>query len=138
LFGPNTLFPPTPDQLESIISFLSSSSKGAAPGSCPFPVKATEHNRPRWSHYHAAKYFNIYRNRYDHRLPEFDLGLGCVWRGSDWPELNDESWIMHHFYQVSMKEVKLDEAAVAAASERMKLVTPGSPFWCRVNGERYP
>ncbi len=47
----------------------------------------------------------------------------------DFPEINDQLWLMNHEYQVENDGVPFDEAAVAAAKESMKNITPSSPLW---------
>ncbi|KAI1868788.1 hypothetical protein JX265_006767 [Neoarthrinium moseri] len=130
LSGPITIFPPTVDQLEKLVSFLGleSEDSDAASTACPLPILASKFNRPRWYRYHATKYFHIFRDKYDSRLP-----LRFPWPdklvGKDFPELDDQLWLMNHEDQVANDHVPLDEAAVTAAKQRLKNITPSSPLW---------
>ncbi|KAK3942857.1 hypothetical protein QBC46DRAFT_457253 [Diplogelasinospora grovesii] len=126
--SPRTLFPPTPDQFQRFVDFLQSEKSGSGTASsCPLPIRPTKHNRPRWFHYHASKYFHIFRDKYDSRHPEFFL-----WPErpsiTDFPEMADHAWWTVHQLEVAMGEVQLDEAAVAAAMESMKNITISSPL----------
>ena len=127
MLGPRTIFPPTHDQLKNIIAFLTSETDTTLVP-CPLPVEATKLNPPRWNRYHATKYFNIFRNRYDSRLPSYFLWPDN-YSSTDFPELGDEIWLLNHRYQVANGEVELDGARVAEAEEGMKNITPSSPFY---------
>ncbi|KAI0521166.1 hypothetical protein F5B22DRAFT_597948 [Xylaria bambusicola] len=124
--GPRTMYPPTADQLDKLIQFLLSSS--CATVECPLPIMASKLNRPRYYRYHATKYFHIFRDKYDSRLPEwFVRPGGCVIYPIDFPEVEDENIIM---LQVMWADgTPPDEDVIAAARERLKVITPSSPCW---------
>ncbi len=125
LSGPVTIYPPTPEQFQKLVCFLEPEPGTAAN---PLPIRATKLNRPRWYRYHATKYFHIFRNKYDSRLP-----LRFPWpdriTGKNFPELDDRLWLMNHHFQAENNGVPLDKAAVAAAEESMRNITPSSPLW---------
>jgi hypothetical protein len=47
----------------------------------------------------------------------------------DYPEIEDDLWLINQMYEVSIGSKALDEAAVEAATERLKKVSPSSPLW---------
>ncbi|KAI1362412.1 hypothetical protein F5Y08DRAFT_312047 [Xylaria arbuscula] len=134
--GPTTMYSPTVDQLEDLMKFLRSDP--GEPASCPLPIRASKLNRPRFYRYHATKYFHIFRDRYDSRLPErfVDPG-GCVLWPGDWPEIEDEYFLFAHPMESLQNGTPIDEAAMAAAKERLKNITPSSPLWRPIHDERY-
>lgn len=101
---------------------------GTDPISCPFPIRATKHNRPRYDRYHGTKYFNIYRNWYDHRVPSYFLRRDTC-SSNDYPEIEDELWLHEHTHQVAAGLVEWDAARVAEAKDNLKKITPSSPLW---------
>jgi hypothetical protein len=123
--GPYTIYPLTKEQFDILTSFLTSPKSDIA---CPLPIHATKENRPRYDPYHATKYFHIYRNRYEQRLP-----VEYWWPENpsvrDYPEVEDHLWLQNHMYQVAVGRKLLDAAAVEAAKERLKKVSPSSPLW---------
>ncbi|KAI1327187.1 hypothetical protein F5Y16DRAFT_410527 [Xylariaceae sp. FL0255] len=87
-------------------------------------------NRPRYYRYHATKYFHIFRNKYDSRLPEWFIDLGgCVLSPHDWPELEDDRWLLDYRMESGMNGVPQDEAAVEVAMKRRSNMMPSSPLW---------
>lgn len=127
--GPRTLYPPTKSQFDALISFLLSSPDEKI--DCPLPIHGTPLNRPRWDSYEAFTRFHIFRDRYERKPPSIRPPRGCTYgSGRDWPEVNDEMFLLeqsrarHYGHPV-------DEEAVAAARERMEQVTPSSPYWRR-------
>lgn len=99
LRGPRTLYPPTPDQFDSLINFLLSDPKEGA--TCPLPIHGTNENRPRWHPYDALAKYHIFRDKYIVRNTEYIRREGGI--------VTDEE--------------------IAAASARLKEVTPSSPCW---------
>lgn len=72
--------------------------------------------------------FNIFRDRYERRAPQGRKPHHCVKSAIDWPELNDENLVLA--LQEKVQEGKpLNQAAMDAALERLKQITPSSPLW---------
>ncbi|KAM0350887.1 hypothetical protein HYE67_000893 [Fusarium culmorum] len=88
LRGPRTLYPPTPDQFDSLINFLLSEPKEEA--ACPLPIHGINENRPRWHPYDALAKYHIFRDKYERKLPMEPPRQGCTLVNADWPELGDE------------------------------------------------
>ncbi|KAI1258362.1 hypothetical protein F5Y18DRAFT_413908 [Xylariaceae sp. FL1019] len=126
--GPRTVYPPTAVQHRTLIRFLLSDS---AKEQSPLPLLDSDDNRPRYEPYDAFKYFHIFRDRYETVLPPVRKVKHTI-RTTDFPEINDFRYIC----QEEMKRLageSIDEEQVAAAKERMKLISPSSPHW---NGPR--
>lgn len=126
LKGPTTLYPPTPDQFDALISFLLAEPDDELP--CPLPILGTRMNRPRWDAYDAITRFHIFRDKYERKVPTTRPEPGCVRGGADWPEILDE-----HIVITAMQNrnwgAPVDEEELAAAEARLKEVTPSSPCW---------
>lgn len=132
--GPTTIYPLTPDQFQNLIAFLLSNTSDTA---CPIPMHATKLNRPRYSSYHAMKYFKISRNRYERRLP-LEYRTGCTSSSIDYPEIEDQFWILDHLSKVGMGK-PTDEAEYEVVKERLKKISPSSPHWRpQSDGRTYP
>lgn len=126
LRGPRTLYPPTPDQFDSLINFLLSDPKEGA--TCPLPIHGTNENRPRWHPYDALAKYHIFRDKYERKLPMEPPRQGCTLVNADWPELGDEYIVRNTEYIRREGGIVTDEE-IAAASARLKEVTPSSPCW---------
>ncbi|KAH7245732.1 hypothetical protein BKA59DRAFT_476168 [Fusarium tricinctum] len=121
--GPETLYPPTKEQFDVLIAFLTTPVQEDK--ICPFPIHGTRINRPRWHPYHAFAYHHIFRDRYERKLPPHPPQVGCVGEGIDWPELNDRRILLLGGFSDS----GVGEDEYAAAEERIRNITPSSPLW---------
>ncbi|AEO71881.1 uncharacterized protein THITE_2124758 [Thermothielavioides terrestris NRRL 8126] len=128
LYGARTIFPPTAAQHAAIIDFL----LGPAPdgAACPFPVVPTSENRWRYDPWDSITRFHIFGDRYERKLPQGPEPHHCVRSELDWPELADEHMILLLQYEASLGK-PVDQSAIDAAYERLKLITPSSPLWPR-------
>ncbi|KAI1735729.1 hypothetical protein F4680DRAFT_434330 [Xylaria scruposa] len=125
--GTSTMYSPTADQFDNLIKFLLSDP--SAPTECPLPIRASKLNRPRYYRYHATKYFHIFRDKYDSRLPAWFVRPDYRRAPVDFPEIEDDNWLLRHTMEAYESGTPRDEAAIAAALERMKNITPSSPLW---------
>jgi hypothetical protein len=72
--------------------------------------------------------FNIFRDRHERKSPNGPRPHRCVRSAVDWPELRDENLVLA--LQEEAREGKpLNQAAMDAALERLKQITPSSPLW---------
>ncbi|KAF7554764.1 hypothetical protein G7Z17_g2638 [Cylindrodendrum hubeiense] len=126
LKGPTTLYPPTPEQFDALISFLLAKLDDEV--SCPLPILGTRMNRPRWDAYDAITRFHIFRDKYERKIPTTRPEPGCVRGGADWPEILDERIVITAMQNRNWG-VPVDEEELAAAKARLKEVTPSSPCW---------
>ncbi|KAI0005225.1 hypothetical protein F4779DRAFT_621142 [Xylariaceae sp. FL0662B] len=122
--GPRTLYPPTESQYRDLIRFLLSES-GRDP--CPLPLLDSRDNRPRYEAYDAFAYFHIFRDRYERELPP-ERKIKDVCNAQDFPEMEDYYYIIDQEWARASGE-PIDEAKFAAAEERMRNITPSSPYW---------
>ncbi|KAH7212023.1 hypothetical protein DER44DRAFT_838153 [Fusarium oxysporum] len=113
--GPRTLYSPTKEQFDALTRFLTNPLEEGL--TCPFPIHGASVNRPRWHPYHAFAYYHIFRDRYERKLPPNPPQPGCVEDGMDWPELDDR------------REPYVNDDEYAAATVRIKNITPSSPLW---------
>lgn len=135
LKGPSSIFPPTPKQYDALIKFLLG--PATSPDSdCPIPIHATSENRWRYDPWDSITRFNIFRDKYERKAPEGPKPHHCVRSGLDWPELDDRHLVTLLHYEASQGQ-PLDQAAVEAAVERMRQITPSSPLW-KLWGPRGP
>ncbi|KAF4443139.1 hypothetical protein F53441_11538 [Fusarium austroafricanum] len=132
--GPRTLYPPTKEQFDAIVKFLTSSPDKNP--ECPFPIHGTDSNRPRWHPYHAFAYYHIFRDRYERKLPPDPPQPGCVRDGRDWPELKDRHILMLGELLNPQGEPYVSDDEYAAAEERIDNITPSSPLWRSYNGNQ--
>jgi hypothetical protein len=121
--GPHTLYPPTKEQFDDLVTFLTTPVEENK--TCPFPIHGTRINRPRWHPYHAFAYHHIFRDRYERKLPPHPPQPGCVEEGIDWPELVDRRILLLGGFSDS----GVGEDEYAAAEERIRNITPSSPLW---------
>ncbi|KAL2022503.1 hypothetical protein VTK56DRAFT_5110 [Thermocarpiscus australiensis] len=128
LKGPSTIFPPTPAQYDALINFLLGPAPGADESCCPIPIHATGQNRWRYDPWDSMTRFNIFRDRYGRKPPEGPKPHHCVQSAVDWPELGDRRLILMWQYE-ALRGNPLNQAAIDAAVERMKQITPSSPIW---------
>ncbi|KAK4115530.1 hypothetical protein N656DRAFT_834716 [Canariomyces notabilis] len=112
--GPRTIYPPTPKQYDALISFLLGPSDGS---DCPIPMHPTRENRWRYDPWDSMTRYHIFRDRHEREPNEVD-----------WPELYDEQEILLANFRATQGE-PVDQAAIDAAMERMKQITPSSPLW---------
>ncbi|KAK3942858.1 hypothetical protein QBC46DRAFT_255539 [Diplogelasinospora grovesii] len=140
---PRTLFPPTAEQFSSLVAFLLSeqtAKEGTAEQTtgteCPLPIRASSLNGPRFLRYHATKYFHIFRDKYDSRLPEWYAEFNCSSSSLDFPEIEDELALLRG----EDDDGPLDETKRAARIAGLRNITPSSPLWCRSSSTRgrYP
>lgn len=126
--GPQTLYPPTEEQFDSLISFLLSSADQAT-AICPLPFLGEEINRPRWNPWHAFAFEHIFRDRYERRLSEFPQDRQCVRSGIDWPELRDRTTLMLG-NQIDLYGEPYNTAEkIAAAETNIRKITWSSPMF---------
>ncbi|KAJ4122918.1 hypothetical protein NW768_009908 [Fusarium equiseti] len=125
--GPMTLYPPTKEQFDSLISFLMSPPDSVT--KCPLPIHATKVNRPRWHPYDAFAEYHIFRDRYERKLPPQPPQQGCVRDGVDWPELNDRQVLLLFGHVNDDGKPYVTEEECDAAEERIRNITPSSPLW---------
>ena len=131
--GPMTLYPPTKEQFDSLMKFLTSPPESIA--ECPLPIHATKFNRPRWHPWHAFAEYHIFRDRYERKVPPQPPRQGCVQDGIDWPELTDRQFLLLYGHFNDQGEPYVTEEECDAAEERMRNITPSSPLW-RSHGYR--
>jgi hypothetical protein len=124
--GPRTIFPPTPEQYDALITFLLAPSTGTE---CPLPIPATSANRWRYDPWDCMTRFNIFRDCFERNQ---GTGLDEPVRNSssavDWPELDDVDMVVG-LQKDAQAGGTLDQAAMAAALGRLKQITPSSPIW---------
>lgn len=72
--------------------------------------------------------FNIFRDRHERKSLKGPRPRRCVQSAVDWPELNDENLILTLQEEV-LQGKPLNQAAMDAALERLKQITPSSPLW---------
>ncbi|KAK4032174.1 hypothetical protein C8A01DRAFT_50975 [Parachaetomium inaequale] len=126
--GPRTIFPPTPKQYDALVNFLLGPAPGPSDVACPIPIHATLENRWRYDPWDSMTRFNIFRDRYERKAPNGPRPRRCVKSAIDWPELRDENLVLA--LQDEAREGKpLGQAAMDAALERLKQITPSSPLW---------
>ncbi|KAI1260612.1 hypothetical protein F5Y18DRAFT_420061 [Xylariaceae sp. FL1019] len=126
--GPTTMYSPTPEQLSTLVHFLLSEPSSTV--ECPLPIRASNLNRPRFYRYHATKYFHIFRDKYDSRLPAWFLDTsGCARNPRDFPELEDEHKLLDLTMSAYQSGTQPDEHRIVAIKERLKNITPSSPLW---------
>ncbi|KAF4468892.1 hypothetical protein FALBO_4208 [Fusarium albosuccineum] len=130
--GPHTLYPPTPDQFDSLVRFLLSGPDEDVP--CPLPIHGTRDNIPRWHPYHALAEYHIFRDKYERKLPSEPPKRGCTLVNADWPELRDK-WIIENQDYIRSSGGVLTDEDLAAAQARLEKVTPSSPCWIRGRSE---
>ncbi|KAI5459331.1 hypothetical protein BGZ63DRAFT_390730 [Mariannaea sp. PMI_226] len=122
--GPETLYPPRPEEFDLLINFLLSEPADHLP--CPLPIKATPNHRPRWDPYQAIAHYHIFRDRYERIIPDNPPVQSSVRQSIlNWPELWDDIFL----YRQSIGEDPPDEEEVAAVHARRHLVTRSSPRW---------
>ncbi|SCO81409.1 uncharacterized protein FRV6_05622 [Fusarium oxysporum] len=125
--GPRTLYPPTKEQFDALIKFLTTPlGEGLT---CPFPIHGASVNRPRWHPYHAFAYYHIFRDRYERKIPPNPPQSGCVEDGMDWLELDDRRILLLGGFSNPQGEPYVSDDEYAAATERIKNITPSSPLW---------
>ncbi|KAG7418060.1 hypothetical protein Forpe1208_v004276 [Fusarium oxysporum f. sp. rapae] len=125
--GPRTLYPPTKEQFDALIKFLTASLEEGL--TCPFPIHGASLNRPRWHPYYAFAYYHIFRDRYERKLPPNPPQSGCVEDDMDWPELDDRRILLFGGFSNPQGEPYINDDEYAAATERVKNITPSSPLW---------
>lgn len=119
-----TLAPPTEDQFNDLLAFLLSPSPDTAPS--PLPITITSANKWRWEPYYAMATHHIFRDRYERKLPPPHLyRRKHSKRDHDWPELADMALLRRE----SWHGIPVPEDEKAAARERLKQITPSSPYW---------
>lgn len=125
--GPRTLYPPTQEQFDALIRFLTIPFEESA--RCPFPIHGSSVNRPRWHPYHTLAYYHIFRDKYERRLPPNPPQPGCVEDGMDWPELDDRRLLLLGGFTNPRGESYVNDDEYTVATERIKNITPSSPLW---------
>ncbi|KPM42479.1 hypothetical protein AK830_g4052 [Neonectria ditissima] len=127
--GPSTLYPPTPEQFNSLVNFLLADTEARKTTPFPLPIHGTSQNIPRWRPYEAFVDQHIFRDRYERKLPAQrpEISFHRL-RNVDWPELGDEMYLLGQ-YQEMWQGLPYDVEGVAAAQERLTKVTPSSPVW---------
>ncbi|KAF5020031.1 hypothetical protein F66182_7967 [Fusarium sp. NRRL 66182] len=125
--GPKTLYPPTQEQFDALVSFLTCPPRENS--TYPFPIHGSRMNRPRWHSYHAFAYHHIFRDRYERKLAANPPRPGCVESAVDWPEFEDQRILMLATILDPEGRPYNSEEEVAAASERIRNITPSSPLW---------
>jgi hypothetical protein len=70
----------------------------------------------------------FFRDRHEREPNEGLKPRHCVSSSVDWPELYDEQEILLANFRATQGE-PVDQAAIDAAMERMKQITPSSPLW---------
>jgi hypothetical protein len=125
--GPQTLYPPTEEQFDDLVKFLTSVPNEDS--RCPFPIHGTRVNRPRWDAYDAFAYHHIFRDKYERKLPSKPPRPGCVRSGVDWPELEDQRILMLANFMTPEGGSYSNEEEVAAAKKGIRNITRSSPLW---------
>ncbi|KAJ4246193.1 hypothetical protein NW757_009647 [Fusarium falciforme] len=125
--GPRTLYPPTQDQVDSLVKFLLASPGEGAP--CPLPIHGTPENRPRWHPYHALAKYHIFRDKYERQPgPEPPKHSHRGPAPADWPEMNDY-YIAFYTDMLRNNGATLTDQDIANARARLAEATPSSPFF---------
>ncbi|KAH7245733.1 hypothetical protein BKA59DRAFT_174148 [Fusarium tricinctum] len=124
--GPKTLYPPTEEQFDNLVKFLTSFPNEDS--TCPFPIHGTSVNRPRWDAYDAFTHQHIFRDKYERKLPSKPPRRGCVDNSVDWPELEDQRILMLAHITTPEGEPYNSEEEVAAARKRTRNITSSSPL----------
>lgn len=131
--SPFTLFPPTPDQFESLARFLLSPQDGPAKEtpiepSDPFPITASSLHGWRYHPDDAMSRFHIFRDRYERIEPPAKRWSNYIRSAKNWPETGYEMTLM--LLDVDRRNGKpVDEAVLAEAQEGIKRITASSPNW---------
>ncbi|KAF4950294.1 hypothetical protein FGADI_8277 [Fusarium gaditjirri] len=115
------------EQFDDLIKFLTTPLEEGL--TCPFPIHGASVNRPRWHPYHAFAYYHIFRDRYERKLPPNPPQPGCIEDGMDWPELDDRRILLLGGFSNLQGEPYVNGDEYAAATERIKNITPSSPLW---------
>ena len=127
--GPQTLYPPTNNQLNALVAFLLADPSCDAT-TCPLPIHGARDNRPRWDPFESMR-FHIFRDRYERRIPTTTRPSRRIWYTfKNFPELEDD-WTLFNMKLQGNAGEPVDEAARAAATAGLKLITPSSPIWPR-------
>ena len=126
--GPNTLYPPTPEQFSALVDFLLAEEDPKPP--CPLPIHGTPQNRPRWDPNLALGDFHIFRDKYERKVWRPGPRNRVIHFVRDWPELKDEDFLVEQS-RIGWTGAAIDMDAYEAAKERLKQVTPSSPCWIR-------
>lgn len=125
--GPQTLYPPTQDQFDSLVKFLLASPGEDAPS--PLPIHGTLENRPRWHPYHALAKYHIFRDKYERQPgPEPPKHSHRGPAPADWPEMSDY-YIAFYTDMLRNNGATLTDQDVADARARLAEATPSSPFF---------
>ncbi|RFU36296.1 hypothetical protein B7463_g95, partial [Scytalidium lignicola] len=109
--GPRTIYPLTDIQFKDLTNFLLSERDVAAP-ECPLPIHGSKFNRPRYDPYFAMKYFHIFRDRFERTLPA-EHRRPHKFSDRDYPEIEDQLWILNHQFKAGEKGEPVDEAEMA-------------------------
>lgn len=125
--GPQTLYPPTEEQFDDLVKFLTSVPNEDS--KCPFPIHGTRVNRPRWDAYDAFAHHHIFRDKYERKLPSKSPRRGCVQNTIDWPELEDQRILMLANFATPEGGSYSSEEEVAAAEKGISNITRSSPLW---------
>ncbi|KAM0245933.1 hypothetical protein ACHAP5_005084 [Fusarium lateritium] len=127
--GPVTLYPPTEEQFNSLVNFLTSKDEDKLP--YPFPIHGKRFNRPRWHHWHAFKHHHIFRNRYERRVSSELPRPHCVSNWDDWPEEHDRTVLLLVSAGITLKNGKpvYTEEDYQKAEVDIRKLTPSSPLW---------
>lgn len=124
--APLTLFPPTSDQLDTLVQYLLQEQSVATP--CPLPIKASCLNGYRYHPDDAISRFNIFRDRHERKEPPTRSTHRILMDGRNWPEMGYEFQVIDLLYKRAQGE-QIDEAELAAAEEGRRRITPSSPYW---------
>lgn len=134
---PHTIYPPTAEQWDALVAFLSWDATAApmhnndAPPPCPLPLHATRDNLPRYTPYFAMKYQHIFRDRFAFRLPaRYEPPAGrCVQGPTDvsYPECEDWVWIILSMGQQAGGEA-IDEEEMERRKNVLRACQPGNPY----------
>ncbi|KAH6954848.1 hypothetical protein DER45DRAFT_633302 [Fusarium avenaceum] len=125
--GPKTLYPPTEEQFDDLVKFLTSFPN--TDSTYPFPIHGTSVNRPRWDAYDAFAHQHIFRDKHERILPSKPPRRGCVESSVDWPELEDQRILMSaHMTTPEGEPYYNSEEEIAAARKRIRNITSSSPL----------
>lgn len=130
--GPKTLYRPTEEQFNALTAFLLADSEHLQTR-CPLPIHGTPMNRPRWGAYEAFVDAHIFRDRYERKVSSERPRRGCRILGIDWPESDDQLYLVMQS-QARYQGEEVDEEAIKAAEERIMNITPSSPLWYSLYG----
>lgn len=130
--GPQTLYPPTREQFDALVSFLLANPDEDV--ECPLPIHGTSSNRPRWHAYDALSKYHIFRDKYELKEPRVNPRHGRTITPVDWPEVRDQMFLVEQA-QAQFRGEPIDEEKVAEATARMNEVTPTSPCWSTFRSE---